>query len=67
MKIYKASYIVAKLSKKYNANKIWIWDIMEDQYNIIKGLGCVITSEQVKVIEEIIIDGLSEDVCDGDL
>ena len=59
-KYYKASDVVQRISKKYQANKVWIWDVLEEQYNIIKGTGSMITAEEAKVIEEIVKEGLEE-------
>lgn len=57
---YKASDIVQRISKKYQANRVWIWDVLEEQYNIIKGTGGVLTADEVKVLEEIVKESLEE-------
>lgn len=39
-KYYKASDVVQRISKKYQANKVWIWDVLEKQYGRHDVVGC---------------------------
>ena len=41
-------------------NPIWVWDLLEDEFNIIKGLGCVISKEERDTIEQIIKEELKK-------
>ena len=54
MKYKRASYCVSYLSRKYNANKLWIWDTLEEMYNIIKGTNALLTEEEYKDLEQYI-------------
>ena len=49
-----ASQFVAYMKRKYNINPIWVWDLLEEEYNIIKGTGALLTQEEKKEIENII-------------
>ena len=49
-----ASAVVDRLSKKYQANKAWLWDLLEEEYNIIKGLGCVMNLLEIQEFEYIV-------------
>lgn len=59
-KIYKASYVVSYICKKYGVNPVWVWDELGEQFNIIKGTnGSVLASEKTaleKYIEQQIND-----------
>ena len=50
----RASYCVAYLSRKYNANKIWIWETLEEMYNVIKGTNALLTDEEYTELEKYI-------------
>lgn len=50
----KASNFVAYMKKKYNINSVWVWDLLEEEYNILKGIGAIISTEEKNAIEEII-------------
>ena len=54
MKYKRASYCVSYLSRKYSANKVWIWDTLEEMYNIIKGTNALLTEEEYKELEQYI-------------
>lgn len=54
-----AAKFVAKMKKKHGANPVWVWDELKENFNIIKGLGCWINGEEMKIAEQIIIDGLA--------
>ena len=49
-----ACQFVAYMKRKYNINPIWVWDLLEEEYNIIKGTGALLTQEEKKEIENII-------------
>lgn len=50
----KASYAVHKLSKKYKVNPAWIWDLLEEEFNIQKGIGGVVNQSEINEIESIV-------------
>lgn len=45
-KMYKARYVVSYLAKKYVLNPVWIWGILEDNYNILKGTDGILTAAE---------------------
>lgn len=51
-----AAQVVARYSRKYKVNKVWLWDVLEEQFNIIKGLGCLMTYEERIEFEDYIRD-----------
>lgn len=53
-----ASRAIRKIAKETGANPIYVWDIAEDEFGIIKGCGCVIDQHQIDSISEIVRDGL---------
>lgn len=59
MKAFKqASQFVQDMKRKHGANPIWVWDLLEDEFNIIKGLGCIVLPEEMAHIESLVIEGL---------
>lgn len=50
----KASSMVQRLSKKYKVNPVWIWDLLEEEFNIQKGTGGVVNQNEINEIENII-------------
>ena len=55
---YQASYIVDRMSKKYNANKVWLWDMLEEEFNIIKGTNGMMNLIEVGEFEYMVKSGL---------
>ena len=54
----KASACVQKMKKKYGARPLWVWDLLAEEYNIIKGYGWELTEEEQKTIEYLVKEGL---------
>lgn len=54
----KASSFVSYMKKKYDVNAIWVWDLLEEEFNILKGIGAMLTEEEKNAIEEIIKEGI---------
>ena len=54
-----ARQFVQDMKLKHGANIVWVWDVLEEELNIIKGCNCVLDDEEIKYIEAIIIDGLN--------
>lgn len=57
----KASQFVANMSKKYGANRCYVWDILGEEYNIIKGIGALMDATEAQEAERIIKTGISGD------
>lgn len=53
-----AAQFVSRMAKKYGANKCWVWDVLEEEYNIIEGTGGVMNRLEVQEAEYIIKSGL---------
>ena len=58
MKYKRASSCVSYLIRKYSANKLWIWDTLEEMYNIIKGTNALLTEEECKGLEQYIAENI---------
>lgn len=48
-----ASRVIYKMAKKYGLSKNYLWDVAEENFNHIKGLGAVMTQEEIDTLEEI--------------
>ena len=55
----KADRAIRQIARENNANPIYVWDVAEEQFNIIKGCGCIIDQEQINTISEIVRIGLA--------
>lgn len=53
-----ASRAIRKIAKETGANPIYVWDVAEEEYNIIRGCNCVIDQKQIDTITEIVKNGL---------
>ena len=49
-----AAQVVSRMSRKYGANKVWLWDLLEENFNMIKGLGCVMNLLEVQEFEYLV-------------
>ena len=52
----KCSVFVQRMAKKHNVKPLYVWDILEEELNLIKGLGCVMTLAEMEWVEKIIIE-----------
>lgn len=50
----KASRAVATLAKKWDVNPAWVWDLFEYECGVIKGLGNLVSQEEINRVECII-------------
>ncbi len=53
-----AAQFVSRMVKKYGANRCWVWDVLEEEFNIIKGTNGVLNLLEVQEAEYIIKSGL---------
>lgn len=56
-----ANQFVTKMHDKHGANRAWVWDVLDADLNIIKGLGCWLTASEAARVEGIIVDLLNEE------
>ena len=49
-----AAQFVSRMKRKYPVNPVWVWDLLEDEYNIIKGTAGIISKDEADEIEYII-------------
>ena len=49
------SEVVQRFSRKYSLNKVYLWDVLEDEFNFLKGLGCLMTQKEADLFEKIIL------------
>lgn len=57
-KFIDASRAIRQIAKETGANHIYVWDVAEEEFGIIKGLGCVMDQQQIDSICEIVRNGL---------
>ncbi len=55
----KADRAIRQIAKENNANPIYVWDVAEEEFNIIKGCGCVMDQEQINTVSKIVKNGLA--------
>lgn len=55
-KYVSAARFVSRMVRKYSVNRCWVWDLLEEEFNIIKGTNGVMNSLEVEEIECIIKD-----------
>lgn len=60
-KFISAARFVTKMHEKHGANRAWVWDVLEADLNIIKGLGCLLTGSEAAREEKLIVKLLNED------
>lgn len=61
MALVKASVFVQRMKRKYGANPVWVWDMIEENFNYIKGCGALLDPHECEELKGLIEDGLSED------
>ena len=55
------SRAVSALAMKWEVNPAWVWDIFEDECGVIKGLGNVVTQEEIDLVEWYICNEILHD------
>lgn len=55
----RADRAIRRIAKECGANPIYVWDVAGDEFNIIKGCGCVMDQEQIDTVTEIVKQGLA--------
>lgn len=56
--VINADRAIRQIAKEHNANPVYVWDVAREEFNIIKGCGCIIDQEQINAISEIVRLGL---------
>lgn len=55
MKAYQsASQIISRLSKKYDCNKAWLWEVLDDYFNMRKGEAALMNLGEIEAFKDII-------------
>lgn len=57
----RACVFVQKMKRKHGANPVWVWGLLEENYNYLKGDGHFLSENEMKDLEEEIIEGLAVD------
>lgn len=57
-----ASDFVHRIVRKYKVRSGWVWELLEDECNIIKGIGYLMTAEQAVTMDAVISDIINEDL-----
>lgn len=58
-KFINASRAIRQIARECGANPVYVWDVAEEEYNIIKGCGCVMDQEQIDAVKKIVKQGLA--------
>jgi hypothetical protein len=53
-----ASRAIRQIAKETGTNPIYVWDVAEEKFNIIRGCNCVINQEEIDTIAAIVKKGL---------
>jgi hypothetical protein len=56
-----ASRAVAALAKKWEVNPVWVWDLFEYEFGVIKGLGNLVSQDEINRVESIICEEIIHD------
>lgn len=56
-----ASRAIRQIAKETGANPVYVWDIAEEEFNIIKGCNCLINQHEIDEITKIVESGLKID------
>ena len=51
-----ASSIVSRMARKYQCNRNWLWEILDEYFNMRKGEAAVMDPSEVEAFKEIIED-----------
>ena len=57
--VIKADRAIRQIAKELGANPVYVWDVAGEEFNIIKGIGCVMDQEQIDAVTEIVRRGLA--------
>lgn len=55
-----ASRVVRKFAEKYGLNKLYIWEVIEEKFGLIKGTSPVLVQEEIDILEDICRHALDE-------
>ena len=57
MKVYQsAASVIARLAKKYDCNKAWLWDLLDEHFNMRRGEAALMNLGEIEALKEIIED-----------
>lgn len=56
-----ASRAVSAISKKWGVNPVWVWDLFETECGVIKGLGNLVSQEEIDRVESYICTEIMHD------
>ena len=56
----RACEIVSKLARKYDCNPAWLWDLLDNHFNMRKGEAAMLDCEDIEAFKEIIEEYLDE-------
>jgi len=43
--------VVRELARKHGYNPAWVWDVLDDYFNMRRGEGCLMTREEAEELE----------------
>lgn len=53
-----AARAIRQIANRYGADPIYVWDVAEERFNIIKGCGCMMNQEEIDIVSEIVKNSL---------
>lgn len=53
-----ASRAIRQIAKETGANPIYVWDVAEEKFNIIRSCNCMISQEEIDTITTIVKNAL---------
>lgn len=61
MKVYqKACNVISALSQKYHCNRVWLWELLDEHFNMRKGEACLMSLGEIEAFRDIIEELLEE-------
>ena len=49
-----AASVVARMARKYDCNKTWIWELLDESFNMRKGEAAVMDQSEIEALKDII-------------
>lgn len=53
-----ASRAIRQIAKETGANPVYVWDVAEEEFNIIRRCNCVMDQKQIDIITDAVKKGL---------
>ena len=57
-----AVQFVDRMVRRYGINRVWVWEVLDSEMNIIKGIGYVMDREEMERAEDILFAYILEEL-----